>query len=134
MHLSELSSLLREKADEIDNLAASLVVPTQERFSIRDAFERLRLACGPRLHITIQPPEIVSYGSGAMKAEPWQVYLGCPDGRAAAIGHSEGATLDQAVNAALAAHRKIVDPESGAPSVDDAIAETTETLAEPLPL
>lgn len=135
MNLHEFANALRAHADEIDDMVKSLVVPTQERFSITDAFAKLRMTCGPNINITVHPPEVVSSSADSpLKAEPWRVNIGRPAGRYDSIGYSYGITLADAVAKAIAAYQAAMNPKAGKPDAAQAIEQITEAFSDPLPL
>lgn len=113
---SNASNRLREMADEIDQIHASMSRPLVERCDIPTAFKVLRAALGD-VYISIDPPAMnLHAGRVKIEVDEWSVY----DGKKS----HKGKTLEAAVNICLEHH---------APSPVDAAESVIEALC-PLPL
>lgn len=130
MNLYEFADSLRKTADKIEKMTNDLQVPTQGRFSIPEAFAKLRLVCGEEVYISIRTPELDSHrASDKIKVGKWSVYLGATS----SVFH-EGATLGEAVEKAIAAYHLAKNPEIANADAEETIREVTEAFSEPAPL
>lgn len=119
--IHETAERLRELANEIDDVAKKISMPTQQ-VDIKGAFAKLRAALGKGVYLSIDPPAFNYHGhTDRITVDKWRVY----------DGHKshEGSTLSEAVSNALTANAPNKEEDAEA-----AIEAVTESLAEPLPI
>ncbi len=132
MNLYELAKSLRNKADDIETCLTTVRVDTIGPDSIKESLVKLRLIVGDDLHIQIKAPEVDSYTGNRVKCGTWGIYLGSQAKEA--HGTHEGVTLEKAVETALDAYKKAMNPDAATVEAEEAVQAVSEAFSEPAPL